>query len=208
MGLFDRRAGKGTPFDWLVVGLGNPGKEYARTRHNVGEETVQLLAERHGTTLKAGRDQALVGEARFGSGPDAQRVVLAFPITYMNESGQAVSALVRRYQIDSPEQIIIVHDELDLEPGVLKLKAGGGLAGNNGLRSITQHLKTQDYLRVRIGIGKPPSKERGANHVLSRIPARQRELLDTTIVAAADAVELIVAEGIDAAMRRVHTAAE
>ena len=160
--------------------------------------------ERHGTTLKAGRDQALVGEARFGSGIDAARVVLAFPITYMNESGQAVGALVRRYQIESPEQIIVVHDELDLEPGVLKLKAGGGLAGNNGLRSITQHLKTQDYLRVRIGIGKPPSKERGASHVLSRIPARERELLDVTIAEAADAVELIIERGIDAAMQVVH----
>jgi PTH1 family peptidyl-tRNA hydrolase len=204
MGLFDRRAAKGTPFDWLVVGLGNPGKEYVRTRHNVGEECVQLLAQRHGAVLKAGRDQALVAEARFGSGIDAARVVLAFPITYMNESGQAVGALVRRYQIESPEQIIVVHDELDLEPGVLKLKAGGGLAGNNGLRSITQHLKTQDYLRVRIGIGKPPSKERGASHVLSRIPARERELLDVTIAEAADAVELIIDRGIDAAMQVVH----
>lgn len=204
MGLFDRRAAKGTPFDWLVVGLGNPGKQYTRTRHNVGEECVHLLAQRHGATLKAGRDQALVGEARFGTGPAASRVVLAFPITFMNESGQAVGALVRRYQIEAPDQIIVVHDELDLEPGTLKLKAGGGLAGNNGLRSITQHLKTQDYLRVRIGIGKPPSKEHGASHVLSRIPARQRELLDTTIVEAADAVELIIEQGIDAAMQVVH----
>jgi PTH1 family peptidyl-tRNA hydrolase len=204
MGLFDRRAAKGTPFDWLVVGLGNPGKEYARTRHNVGEECVRLLAQRHGATLKSGRDQALVGETRLGAGIDAARVVLAFPITFMNESGQAVGALVRRYQIESPEQIIVVHDELDLEPGVLKLKAGGGLAGNNGLRSITQHLKTQDYLRVRIGIGKPPSKERGANHVLSRIPARERELLDVAIAEAADAVELIIDKGIDAAMQVVH----
>jgi PTH1 family peptidyl-tRNA hydrolase len=205
MGVFDRRAGKGTPFDWLVVGLGNPGKQYTRTRHNVGEECVQLLAERHATTLKAGRDQALVGECRFGAGPGAQRVVIAFPITYMNESGQAVAGLVRRYQIESADRIIVVHDELDLPPGTLKLKAGGGLAGHNGLRSITQHLKTQDYLRVRIGVGKPPSKEHGAGHVLSRIPARERELLDASIAEAADAVEQIVAEGMDAAMRDVHS---
>lgn len=205
MGVFDRRAGKGTPFDWLVVGLGNPGKQYARTRHNVGEECVQVLAGRHATALKPGRDQALVGECRFGPGPGAQRVVLAFPITYMNESGQAVSALVRRYQIESAERIIVVHDELDLPPGTLRLKAGGGLAGHNGLRSITQHLKTQDYLRVRIGVGKPPSKEHGAGHVLSRIPARERELLDASVADAADAVEQIVAEGMDAAMRSVHS---
>ncbi len=204
MGLFDRRAGKSTPFDWLVVGLGNPGPKYERTRHNVGQECVQLLAERHDARLKAGRDNALVGEARFGSGSDPDRVVLAFPITYMNESGQAVAALVRRYGIDDPGRIIVVHDELDLDPGVMKIKAGGGLAGHNGLRSITQHLRTQDYLRIRIGVGKPPNKDRGASHVLTRIPARQRELLDLTIGEAADAVETIVAEGIEAAMRRFH----
>lgn len=205
MGLFDRRAGTGTPFDWLVVGLGNPGKEYARTRHNVGEECVQVLAERHGSPLKAGRDNALVGEARFGAGLDADRVVLAFPLTYMNESGRAVAALVRRYGIEAPEQIIVVQDELDLDPGVVKIKNGGGLAGHNGLRSITQHLKTQDYLRVRIGVGKPPNKDRGASHVLTRVPKRQRDLLDVAVEEAADAVEMIVADGIDAAMHRFHS---
>jgi PTH1 family peptidyl-tRNA hydrolase len=200
MGLFDRRAGKGTPFDWLVIGLGNPGAEYARTRHNVGEETVHLLARRRGDQLKGGRDNALVAESRFGD----ERVVLAFPLTYMNESGQAVSALVRRYRIDEPARIVVVHDELDLPPGVVRVKAGGGLAGHNGLRSITQHLKTHDYLRVRIGVGKPPSKERGAGHVLSRVPRTDRELLDVAVENAADAVEIIVADGVDAAMRTIH----
>jgi PTH1 family peptidyl-tRNA hydrolase len=204
MGLFDRRGSKGTPFDWLVVGLGNPGKEYSRTRHNVGEECVRLLAERHDAPLKAGRDNALVGEARFGTGSDATRVVLAFPITFMNESGRAVAALVRRYKIDDPGNIIVVHDELDLEPGVMRVKVGGGLAGHNGLRSITQHLHTQDYVRIRIGVGKPPHKDVGANHVLSRIPSRQRELLDSVVADAAAAVEMIVAEGADAAMRTFH----
>ncbi len=204
MGLFDRSSKKRTPFDWLVVGLGNPGEKYARTRHNVGAETVELLAERHGAPLKAGRDNSLVGEARFGHGLDADRVVLAFPLTFMNESGMAVAALVRRYGIELPEQIIVVQDELDLEPGVLKLKSGGGLAGHNGLRSITQHLKTQDYLRVRIGVGKPPNRERGASHVLTRVPARQRELLDTAISDAADAVEMIISDGIDQAMARYN----
>ncbi len=204
MGLFGRRADKRTPFDWLVVGLGNPGSKYARTRHNVGEECVRLLAERHDAPLKAGRDNSLIGEARFGTGLDADRVVLAFPITFMNESGRAVAALVRRYGIDDPEHIIVVHDELDLEPGVLRVKAGGGLAGHNGLRSITQHLKTQDYLRVRIGVGKPPNKDRGASHVLTRVPGRQRDLLDGKVAEAADAVEMIIAEGVDVAMREFH----
>ena len=204
MGLFDRRAGKGAPFDWLVVGLGNPGPKYERTRHNVGEDTVRLLAERHDAPLKAGRDNCLIGEARFDVDGETVRAALAFPLTFMNESGRAVSALVRRYRIETPEQIIVVQDELDLEPGVVKLKQGGGLAGHNGLRSIAQHLRTQDFLRVRIGVGKPPNKERGAGHVLNKVPKREREVLDVSVAVAADAVELIIADGIDAAMHAIH----
>ncbi len=203
MGLFGR-IGKGEPSDWLVVGLGNPGEKYARTRHNVGEEAVRLLAERRSVSLKGGRDNALVAESRF-PGPDGdERVVLAFPITFMNESGRAVGALVRRFRIETPERIIVVQDELDLPPGELKIKAGGGLAGHNGLRSITQHLSTQDYLRVRIGVGKPDHKDVGKGHVLSRVPRRERELLDIEIANAADAVELIIAQGVDAAMQRYN----
>jgi len=186
--------------DAIIVGLGNPGKEYARTRHNVGEETVGIVAGRLGEQLKAGRDKALVAEARMGS----KRVVLAFPTTYMNESGQAVGALMRRHRVVDPTQLIIVHDELDLPTGTVRVKAGGGLAGNNGLRSITQHLHTQDYLRVRIGIGKPRSKEQGADHVLSRVPKAERELLDIAVQRAADVVELLVADGVDAAMREFN----
>jgi PTH1 family peptidyl-tRNA hydrolase len=194
--------------DALVVGLGNPGKEYARTRHNVGAEAVALLVQRAGAKFKAGRDKALVADARIAG----RRVILAFPTTYMNDSGQAVGALMRRHKLDlhaeqaDPAQLIVVHDELDLPPGVVRVKVGGGLAGNNGLRSITQHLKTQDYARVRIGIGKPPSKERGADHVLSRLPKAERELLDVSIVLAADAVEMLLAEGPDAAMRQFNGA--
>ncbi len=161
---------------------------------------MRLLATRHSATFKAGKHNAEIAEARFGD----ERVVLAFPLTYMNESGQAASALVRRYKIESPEQIVVVHDELDLPPGTVKIKAGGGLAGHNGLRSVTQHLKTQDYLRVRIGVGKPPSKQQGAGHVLNRVPAAERELLDVAITESADAVEAIIARGIDAAMRETH----
>ena len=186
-----------SPFDWLIVGLGNPGKEFARTRHNVGEEVVAELARRRGDALKSGRDNSLVAESRIGD----ERVVLAFPLTYMNDSGQAVGALVRRYGIDDPHHLVIVHDELDLPPTVVRVKAGGGLAGHNGLRSIVAHLGHQDFLRVRIGVGKPPSKERGADHVLSRLPAKQRELYDVAVQEAADAVEIIVTDSVDAAMR-------
>jgi peptidyl-tRNA hydrolase, PTH1 family len=194
-----------TPFDWLIVGLGNPGKDYARTRHNVGQEVVDELARRRGDTLKSGRDNALVAESRIGDGPDAERVVLAFPLTYMNDSGLAVRALARRYGIEDPTRIVVVQDELDLPPTLVRIKAGGGLAGHNGLRSIASHLGTQDFLRVRIGVGKPPGgKERGANHVLGRMPSRQREEYDVAVQEAADAVELIVTDSVDAAMRRYN----
>jgi len=190
-----------TPFDWLIVGLGNPGKEFTRTRHNVGEEVVAELARRRGDALKPGRDNSLTAESRIGD----ERCVLAFPLTYVNESGQAVGSLARRYRIEDPEHIVIVHDELDLPPAEVRVKAGGGLAGHNGLRSVVRHLGTQDFLRVRIGVGKPPSKERGADHVLSRLPKRQRELFDVAVQEAADAVEAIVLEGVAAAMNTYNT---
>jgi PTH1 family peptidyl-tRNA hydrolase len=181
----------------LVVGLGNPGKQYERTRHNVGADVIDELARRAGVVLKPGRDQATVADATLRG----VRVVLAFPLTYMNESGQAVRPLMKRHGLSEPAQLIVLHDELDLPPGVVRVKAGGGLAGNNGLRSITAHLHTQDYLRVRIGIGKPPSKEKGAGHVLSKMPPRERELLDVAVQHAADAVEVLLTDGIDAAQR-------
>jgi len=189
-----------TPFDWLIVGLGNPGKEYARTRHNVGQEVVTELARRRGDTLRSGRDNALVAESRMGD----ERAVLAFPLTYMNDSGMAVRALARRYGIDDQLRIVVVHDELDLPPAMVRVKAGGGLAGHNGLRSIVAHLGGQDFLRVRIGVGKPRSNEQGADHVLSRMPTGQRELYDVAVQEAADAVELIVTDDVDAAMRRFN----
>lgn len=192
----------GTPADLLVVGLGNPGKDYAGTRHNVGQETVELLAERHGVTLKGGKHNALVGEVRLGG----RLLVLAVPLTYMNESGLAVQSLVRRYSVGEEDwtRLLVVQDELDLPPGTVRVKVGGGLAGNNGLRSITKHLKTQDYARVRIGVGKPPSKEQGANHVLKRPSRKERTELDVAVQEAADAVELFLQEGAEAAMTRFN----
>ena len=195
---------RGSEFDFLIVGLGNPGTKYSRTRHNVGFEAIELLATRLNATLKAGRDRALFAEVNTTANAQTKHLLLAMPTTFMNESGNAVGPLARRYAISDPLKIIVVHDELDLEPGVVKIKSGGGLAGHNGLASITQHLKTQDFLRVRIGVGKPPSKEQGGDHVLSKIPARERELLDISVQVAADAVQLIVTEGLDAAMRNIN----
>lgn len=185
----------------IIVGLGNPGKKYERTRHNVGQEAIDVLASRHNASLKAGRDKALVAECRIHDVP----VVLAVPTTYMNDSGEAVGPLARRYKVSNPDKIIVVHDELDLDPGVVKIKVGGGLAGHNGLRSISQHLKTDDYIRVRIGVGKPRSKEQGADHVLAKVSAGDRQVLVDAIDLAATAVELILSVGVNEAMQRIHS---
>jgi peptidyl-tRNA hydrolase, PTH1 family len=185
----------GTPADLLVVGLGNPGDEYARTRHNVGAEVVELLADRHGAKLKKGKERARVDEVRIGG----KRVALAIPLTYMNDSGDPVRLLARRYGVE-PDQVVIVHDELDLPVATMRVKAGGGLAGHNGLRSIKSHLHSDEFLRIRIGVDKPESKERGADHVLNRFGKRERAEIDVTIAQAADAVEMIATEGVDRAM--------
>ena len=186
--------------DLLVVGLGNPGAEYAHTRHNVGFDVVELLASRHGGRLKKGKERALVDEVRIGG----RRVALAEPQTYMNDSGASVVRLVRRYDIDDLHRLVIVQDELDLPTGRLKVKLGGGLAGHNGLRSIRAHLHSDDFVRVRIGVGKPPSKEQGADHVLKRPGKATRAVLDAMIERAADAVEVILDEGAEVAMDRFN----
>ena len=187
--------------DVLVVGLGNPGEEYARSRHNLGAEVVAELARRHGEKLKLSKkERALTAEITIGG----RRVALAFPQTYMNDSGQSVQLLRRRYDIEDPADIVIVHDELDLAVGRMKVKEGGGLAGHNGLRSLKQHLHTDAFLRVRIGVGKPPSKERGADHVLRRVTKAERTELDIKVQEGADAVELIVTDGVAAAMTKYN----
>jgi PTH1 family peptidyl-tRNA hydrolase len=159
-----------------------------------------MLAARHGARLRKAKERALVDEVRVGD----RRIALAIPLTYMNDSGQAVAALARRFGVE-PDRVVIVHDELDLPPAVLKVKAGGGLAGHNGLRSIKQHLHSDDFLRVRIGVGKPVSKERGADHVLNRFSKRERDEINVTLEEAADAVELIASSGVEAAMNRYNT---
>ena len=193
------RPRRGTPADLLVVGLGNPGDEYRGSRHNLGAEVVELLAKRHGGRLRKRKERALVDEVTI----DGRRVALAIPLTYVNDSGHAVGALARRFGVD-PEQLVVVHDEFDLPVAELKVKSGGGLAGHNGLRSIVAHLHTQDFQRVRIGVGKPVSKERGADHVLNRFSKRERAEVDVTVEQAADAVETIVRDGVDAAMNRFN----
>ena len=162
---------------------------------------MQLLASRYGERLKRSKEGALVAEARVG----AQRLALAFPQTYMNDSGRAVAPLVRRFGIIDLARLVVVHDELDLPLGIIRVKAGGGLAGHNGLRSIKAYLHSDAFIRVRIGIGKPPGgKEQGANHVLKAPSRRDRTELEVSIEMAADAVECILTDGVAAAQNRFN----
>lgn len=181
-----------------MVGLGNPGPEFKGSLHNAGADAVALLAERTGASLRVEKGVA----ARIAFSTIGERTVaLAIPTTYMNESGVALRDLTKRFGISEPPSIVIVHDELDLPPGTVRIKAGGGLAGHNGLRSIQSHLHTTDFLRVRIGVGKPPSAAHGAAHVLKRPPKAVRELLAMAVQVAAEAVERIAADGVDGAMQ-------
>jgi PTH1 family peptidyl-tRNA hydrolase len=194
----DRRGQKST---LLIVGLANPGAQYEGSRHNVGGDALRLVVQRRGGQLTLERRQrALSVTLPTPRGP----VTLAVPTTFMNESGSALPLLLRRTSIDDLSKLVIVHDELDLEPGRVQLKFGGGLAGHNGLRSIAQTLGTQDFARLRVGIGKPPTKERGADYVLRRPSANGREALGADVALAADAIETVLDFDFEEAQRRVN----
>jgi PTH1 family peptidyl-tRNA hydrolase len=184
----------------LVVGLGNPGPEYERTRHNVGFLVADVLAERVGGRFtvhkKSGADLL---EARL----DGRKVLLAKPRTYMNLSGRPVAALARFFSVP-PTEVIVVHDELDLPFGTLRLKRGGGEGGHNGLRSISSALTTKDYLRVRFGIGRPPGRQDPADFVLKPFATPERKELPVLVEQAADAVELLLRAGLESAQNQLH----
>ena len=197
MRLWPRR--QGSSLDLLVVGLGNPGREYARNRHNVGHLVVDELARRHDGSWKSKFD-GQISEIRL----DGHKVALLKPETYMNDSGVAVSGATRFYKLE-PGEVLVVHDEGDFDLGRLELKVGGGLSGHNGLRSIAQHLKTPDFLRLRVGVGRP---ERGdprplADYVLSNF--EPHDDADQLVARAADAVEQLDADGLERAQRAVNT---
>lgn len=194
----ERRGQKST---LLIVGLANPGDEFEGSRHNVGGDAVRLVVARRGGALSQERRQRAASvTVATPRGP----ITLAVPTTFMNESGSALPALLRRTSIDDFAELVVVHDELDLEPGRLQLRFGGGLAGHNGLRSIAQTLGTQDFARLRVGIGKPPSKEQGADYVLRRGGAKQREAVAADVVRAADAIEMVMDYDFDEAQQRVN----
>ena len=185
----------------MVVGLGNPGAEFRHTRHNLGADTIELLAAHKHERLRTERGtRAVVAQVRLSG----KAVVLAVPQTYMNESGLAVAGLVRRFGPMPVDHVVVVHDELDLPVGRVKVKVGGGTAGHNGLRSVHAHLHDDGYVRVRIGIGKPPGRKEGVDHVLRPPGKTERDSLAVAIEMAADAVEAIAADGVEAAMTRFN----
>lgn len=184
---------------WLIAGLGNPGPEYAMNRHNVGFMVADLLAQRMGGRFKrAGKAQAQVVEGRIGApGPASRRVILVKPMSYMNVSGGPVTALRDFYRVPT-EQIVAVHDELDIDYGTLRLKLGGGDNGHNGLKSMTKAMGA-DYHRVRFGIGRPPGRMQVADFVLKDFSSAERKELDYFVDRASDAVEALVTEGLERA---------
>jgi PTH1 family peptidyl-tRNA hydrolase len=190
---------------WLVVGLGNPGPAYAGHRHNVGYLVDDVLAQRMGSPFRAHKSgRADVVEGRLGPvGAETPRVVLARSRSYMNESGGAVSTLAKFYKVP-PERIIAVHDELDIPYGALRIKLGGGDNGHNGLRSMRSSLGTGDFYRVRVGIGRPPGRQDPADFVLSNYSATERKELEINVVEAADAVESLVADGLEKTQQRFN----
>lgn len=194
---------------WLVVGLGNPGPTYAGNRHNVGAMVLDVLGDRVGGSFKRHKARAAVLEGRLGVLPGGRlgpRVVLAKPSSYMNESGGPVAGLAQFYGVP-PEQVVVVHDELDIPFGDLRLKLGGGEGGHNGLRSVSRSLGTRDYLRVRVGVGRPPGRMDAADYVLRDFSGAERKELGVLLEEAADAVELLLMQGLLAAQQQVHAPA-
>ena len=181
----------------VIVGLENPGEEYAQPRHNAGFEVIDLLAQRWGVSYWKNTCGALVGEAkvRLASG-DVEKVILAKPQSFMNLSGGPVSRLCRDYEED-PAELIVIHDELDINPGMVRVKKGGGHAGHNGLRSIIEKLGTRDFLRVRTGIGRPPGRMSVVDFVLQAPKKEAKDDFDEACVLAADAVESLLNEGLE-----------
>ncbi|WP_152185012.1 aminoacyl-tRNA hydrolase [Segeticoccus rhizosphaerae] len=192
---------------WLIVGLGNPGPTYAGNRHNIGAMVVDELAARAGASLRAHKARAQVAEVRLGTlpgGAPGPRAVLARPLSYMNESGGPVAGLVQFFKIPL-ERIIVVHDEIDIPFASVRLKRGGGEGGHNGLRSVSKSLGSKDYLRVRLGVGRPPGRMDAAAYVLKDFSGSERKELPFLIGDGVDAVDDLVALGLETTQQRFHS---
>ncbi len=188
---------------WLVVGLGNPGPGYAANRHNVGEMVVAELGNRFSAKFKRHKANAMVAEVRAGIG--GPKLILAGTNTFMNVSGGPVANLLKFYKIE-PDHLIVVHDELDIPFDSVRLKFGGGHGGHNGLRDIVAATGTGDFIRVRVGIGRPPGRQDAADFVLKDFSSTEKKSLPSVVAESADAVELIATDGLSAAQLRFHTA--
>lgn len=198
---FLRRARSETgPAPWIVVGLGNPGDRYARTRHNLGAMTLDVLLDRKNVRLKSHKSGSLIAEVTF----EGERVVLARPTTYMNDSGRVVGPLAKFFKAPA-DRLVVIHDELDIPFGEVRVKFGGGIAGHNGLRSIVSHIGGQDFARIRIGIGRPRGNEGAVGKVLDTFSSSERDDLPEILDRAADAAESIVTKGIERTMNEVNT---
>jgi len=183
----------------IVVGLGNPGRQYERTRHNVGFQVLDILAERYGVVFAPHKFQCLAAQVRVG----VEKALLVKPLTYMNLSGQAVAPLVRFYKVPL-EDLLVVYDDMDLPLGALRMRPKGGAGGHKGMKSVIQHLGSQDFPRLRVGIGRPPGRMDPVDYVLSRFSAQEEEVMQIVRERAADAIEKWLREGIEAAMNWVH----
>lgn len=183
----------------IIVGLGNPGSQYAGTRHNIGFWCVDYLAKEHSITLERRHKTALIGEGII----EDRRVVLAKPRTFVNRSGEAVSYLLARYRV-TPAELLIVYDEINLPPGKLRLRPQGSAGGHNGIRSIIEAIGTQDFPRLRVGVGRPPDGADQIGHVLGALPPEEREATEDAIERVVQAVSCLLTDGIDTAMNRFN----
>lgn len=181
---------------YLIAGLGNPGKEYAGTRHNMGYSVITELAKRHDISASEQRMKTLYGKGRIGS----ERVILAEPLTYMNLSGESVRSMCEYFKVDPFAELIVIYDDISLAPGQIRVRPGGSAGGHNGMKSIIKMLGGEQFMRIRVGIGEKPKGWDLADYVLGRPSAEEQVLLADAFVRAADAVEMIISRGVDAAM--------
>jgi len=181
---------------WLVVGLGNPGDQYAATRHNVGQMVIDQLAKRHSVKLASHKSRTHIAAYKLGVGIDAHQIILAKSHSYMNETGGPIKALANFYSVE-PVNIIVLHDELDIGYSVIRTKLGGGDNGHNGLKSMTSAFNTPDYFRVRLGIGRPMGQQDPADFVLKQFSKEEKKVLDEFIERGADVVEFLIEKGLE-----------
>ncbi len=185
---------------YMIAGLGNPGKDYENTRHNMGFRVIDLLAEKYNIDVSTGKFRALIGKGAI----EGQKVLLMKPLTYMNASGEAIREAAEYFKIDTETELIVISDDITLEPGMIRVRKKGSAGGHNGLKNIIAHLKTEDFQRVRVGVGKKPSRMDLADFVLGHFPAEEKEAASEGIAHAARAVEIMLRAGADEAMNEFN----